>query len=160
MVLTGISDILIRKIPTVAISRFLNEAIPQNLPELERKRIILVNDEQIYLDKCDQSLEYLFTVLKDITIPFKEKEKVARSILTNYLNLKIENGRRTFVLCLLLILYLLSIHNTSGYYIILKNLIKSIKEKRISKAVGRLIIRRLKNRGLIVDPELLEIVNS
>jgi hypothetical protein len=48
----------------------------------------------------------------------------------------------------------------SSYYIILKNLIKAIKQGKISKVVGRAIIRKLKKKGLPVDPELLEVVNS
>jgi hypothetical protein len=47
----------------------------------------------------------------------------------------------------------------ASYHIILKNLIKAIKEGRIPKIVGRAIIRILLKRGLFVNPELLEVVN-
>jgi hypothetical protein len=33
---------------------------------------------------------------------------------------------------------------------------KAIKEGRISKAIGRVIVRRLQRKGIAVDPELLE----
>jgi len=154
------SSVALSKIPTSAISTYLREALPQNLPELERKKFILVDGEKIYLDQCDQNLEYLFTVLKDTTLPFKEKEKLTRSILTKYLNLKTSDGRLNFVLCVVFILSIFSIQNMSSYHIILKNLIKAIKEGRIPKVVGRAIIRKLKKRGLSVNPELLEVVNS
>ena len=117
--------VVISKIPATAISTYLRDAFPQNLPHLEKKKFILVGGEKIYLDQCDQNLEYLFKILEDETIPFEEKEKVARSILTK----KTLNGRITFVL------YILSIQNPSGFYILLKNLIKAIKEGRISKAI-------------------------
>jgi hypothetical protein len=66
------------------------------------------------------------------------------------------NGRIAFVLCIVFVLYILSIQNPSSFYILLKNLIKAIKEGRISKAIGRAIVRRLKKKGIAIDPELLE----
>ena len=157
--LTG-GSVVISKIPATAVSRYLRDAFPQNLPHLEKKKFILVGGEKIYLDQCDQNLEYLFKILEDTAVPFEEKEKVAYSILTKYLDLKTTNGRITCVLCIGFILYILSIHNPSGFYILLKNLIKAIKEGRISKAIGRLIVIRLKKKGVVVDPELLELVSS
>jgi len=91
--------VVISKIPATAISTYLRDAFPQNLPDLEKKKFILVGGEKIYLDQCDQNLKYLFQILEDETIPFEEKEKVASSILTKYLNLKTMTGRVTFVLC-------------------------------------------------------------
>ena len=148
------------KIPATAISSYLRDAFPQNLPHLEKKKFILIGKEKIYLDQCDQSIEYLFKILEDQTIPFEEKEKVARSILTKYLDLKTLNGRITFVLCIVFVLYILSIQNSSGFYILLKNLIKAMKEGRISKTMGRAIVKRLQKRGIALDPELLEVVSS
>ena len=68
---------------------------------------------------------------------------MARSVLTKYLYLKAMNGRIAFVLCIDFVLYILSIQNQASHYIILKNLIKIIKEKRILKAIGRSIVRKL-----------------
>ena len=158
-ILTG-GGVVISKIPATAISTYLRDSFPQNLPHLEKKKFILVGGEKIYLDQCDQNLEYLFKILEDETIPFEEKEKVARSILTKYLDLKTMNGRIAFVLCIVFVLYILSIQNPSSFYILLKNLIKAIKEGRISKAIGRSIVRRLKKKGINIDPELLEVVSS
>jgi hypothetical protein len=153
------SSVALSKIPTSAISTYLRETFPQNLPELERKKFILVDGEKIYLDQCDRNIEYLFTVLKDTTLPFEEKEKLTRLILTKYLNLKTVDGPLNFILCIVFILFVFSIQNMSSYHIILKNLIKAIKEGKIPKIVGRAIIRKLKKRGLLVSPELLEVVN-
>lgn len=152
--------VVLSNIPTSALTTYLREALPQNLPELERKKFILVDGEKIYLDQCDQNIEYLFRVLRDTTLPFEEKEKITRSILTKYLNLKTADGRVNFVLCIVFILYIFSTESMSSYYVILKNLLKAIKEGRVSKIVGRTIIRKLKKRGLPIDPELLEVVNS
>lgn len=156
---TGVG-VVISKTPSTAISTYLRDSFPQNLPHLEKKKFILVGGEKIYLDQCDQSLEYLFKILEDETIPFEEKGKVARSILTKYLDLKTMNGRIGFVLCIVFVLYILSIQNPSGFYILLKNLIQAIKEGRISKAIGRSIVRRLQKKGIAIDPELLEVVSS
>jgi hypothetical protein len=151
------SSVYLSKIPTNAISVCLREALPQNLPELERKRFILVDGQKVYLDLCDQNIEYLFTLLKDSTLPYEEKEKITRSILTKYLNLETLDGRVNFVLCTVFMLHILSTQDMSSYYIILKNLIKAIREGKISKVVGRAIIMKLRKRGLLIDPELLEV---
>lgn len=156
---TGTS-VVVSRIPTNALNAYLRDAFPQNLPELDRKKFIFVDGEKIYLDQCDQSLKYLFTVLRDERLPFEEKEKLTRSILTKYLNLKTADGRVNFVLCIVFILYVFSTNNMSSYYIILKNLIKAMKEGKISKVVGRAIIRKLKKRGLPIDPALLDVVDS
>ena len=83
------------------------------------------------------------------------------SILTKYLDLKTVNGRLNFVLCIVFICYaFVSIGDSSSYHILLRNLIKAIKQGKISKVVGRAIIRKLRKKGIPVDPELVEIVNS
>ena len=153
------TGVVISKIPVTVISTYLRDAFPQNLPHLE-KNFILIDGEKIYLDPCDQNLEYLFKILKDKTIPFEEKEKVAHSVLTKYLNLKTHSGRRNFVICIVLILYILSIKNSSGFYIMMRSLIKAIREGKISKAMGRLIARRLRKKGILIDPELADIVDA
>ncbi len=154
------SGVAVSKIPVNAISTYLQDSFPQNLPHLEKKNFILVNGEKIYLDQCDQNFKYLVKILGDETIHFEEKEKVARAILTKYLDLKTVNGRIVFVLCIVGLLSFLSSQNPAGFYILLKNLIKAIKEGKISKAMGRAIVRRLlKNyEDVPVDPELLEVV--
>jgi|AntRauMFilla1563_2_1112583.scaffolds.fasta_scaffold04572_3 hypothetical protein len=157
--LTG-SGLVISKIPAAAVSTYLRDAFPQNLPHLEKKKFILVHGEKIYLDQCDQNLHYLFLILEDETIPFEEKQKVARSILTKYLDLQTLNGRIAFVLCIGFMLYILSIQNPSSYYILLQNLLEAIKEGRISKALARALVRRLKRRGVPISPELVEVINS
>jgi hypothetical protein len=158
-VLTG-TGVVISQNPATAVSTYLRDAFPQNLPHLEKKKFILVGGEKIYLDQCDQNCEYLFKILEDETIPFEEKEKVADSILTKYLNLKTMNGRLAFVLCIVFILYILSIQNPSSFYILLKNLIKAIKEGKIPKVIARIIVRKLRKKGVAIDPELLEVVVS
>jgi hypothetical protein len=154
------TGIVISKIPASAINRYLSDAFAQNLPELEKQKFILVDGEKLYMDQCNQNLKYLFLILKDPTLPLEEKEKVAYSILTKYLDLKTMDGRVNFVLCLVFILLVLSNESPSSFYIILQNLIKAIKEGKISKAVGGTIIRRLQKKGVPIDPALLELINS
>ena len=73
--ITG-SGVALSKIPTTAISTYLRNSFPQNLPELERQKFTLIDGEKIDLDQCDQSLEYLFKVLKDPMLPFEKKEEL------------------------------------------------------------------------------------
>jgi hypothetical protein len=158
--IAGSGRLVLSKIPRNAISTVVREALPQNWLESERKRFTLVEGGKIDLDQCDQSLEYLFMILKDTTLPFEEKKKLTRSILTNYFNLKTYTGRVRFVLCMVSILIIFATQDISSYYILLQNLLKAIREGRISKVVGRAIVKKLQKKGFLVDPELLEVVNS
>lgn len=156
------SGIIISQIPADAISNYLRDAFPQNLPELKKTKFIIMNGKKVYLDNlenCESGLDYLIKIIKNNDIPFEEKEKLAASIFKKYLNLNTREGSINFVLCLTLILYVFSTQNHSGYYILLKNIIQAIKEGRISKALGRLLLRRLRRQGLPVDSELIEVIS-
>ena len=150
----------ISKIPATALSTYLRDSVPQNLPDLEKKKFILVGGEKIYLDQCDQNLKYLFDILEDETIPFEERKEIAHSVLTKYLNLKTQFGRRNFALCITFIIYILFTSRHSSFYLMMKSLIKAIREGKITKPMARLIVRKLRKQGVLVDPELAEIVAS
>jgi hypothetical protein len=158
-VLVTSGGIVVKKILTgTAISTYLYEASPQ--AHIERKRFILVDGEKIYIDYCAEGLEFLFTVMEKNHLPYEENEKVVCSALDS-MKLDTMNDRVRFVLCIVTILFIFfSTQNMTSYYILLKNLIKAIKEGRIPKVVGRAIIRKLRKRGMAVDPELLDAVNS
>lgn len=154
------TGVVISRIPVTLISTYLHNVLPQNLSHLEKKKFIMVGGEKIYLDQCDPNLKYLFKIVRDETIPFEEKKKVAHSILTQYLNLKTQSGRRNFVLCIVSIISILATTHNSSFYIMMQSLIKAIREGKISKAMARLIVRRLENKGILIDPELADIVAS
>ena len=40
----------------------------------------------------------------------------------------------------------------------MKSLIKAIREGKITKPMGRLIVKKLRKKGIPIDPELAEIV--
>ena len=152
--------VVISRIPVTSISTCLRDSVPQNLSHLEKKKFILVKGREIYLDQCDQNLKYLFDILEDETIPFKEKKQIAHSILTKYLNLKTPFGRRNFVLCIVFIIYILFINHRSSFYLMMRSLIKAIREGKITKPMARFIVRKLRKKGVPIDPELVELVNS
>lgn len=152
--------VVISKTPATAVSTYLRDAFPQNLPDLEKKKFILVGGEKIYLDQCDQNLKYLFDILEDETIPFEERKEIAHSVLTKYLNLKTQFGRRNFALCITFIIYILFTNRHSSFYLMMRSLIKAIREGKITKPMARLIVRKLRKKGVPIDPELAEIVAS
>ena len=152
--------VVISRIPVTSISTYLRDSFPQNLLGLEKKKFILVSGEKVYLDQCDQNLKYLFDILEDETIPFEERKEIAHSIVTKYLNLKTPFGRRNFMLCIVFIIYILFINHHSSFYLMMKSLIKAIREGKITKPMGRFIIRKLRKKGVPIDPELAELVNS
>ena len=152
--------VAISKIPATAISTYLRDAFPHNLTDLEKNKFILVDGEKIYLDQCDQNLKYLFDILEDETIPLEERKEIAHSVLTKYLNLKTPFGRRNFVLCIVFIIYILFTNRHSSFYLMMRSLIKAIREGKITKPMARLIVRKLRKKGVPIDPELVEIVAS
>ena len=156
-IITG-GSIVVIKFPMNGVAKLISNSLPQN--HFKYKRFILVDGKKIYLDRCDQNLQYLIKVLQDENIPFQEKEQVAKSVLKTHLNLKTTKGRTNFVLCMVILLSFFSISNPSAFYIMIKNLIASIKAGKISKAIGRLIVRRLKKKGIPIDPDLIDVVSS
>ena len=151
---------VLSKIPVTAISTYLRDAFPQNLPNLEKNKFILVGGERIYLDECDPNLKYLFDILEDETIPFQERKEIAHLTLTKYLNLKTPFGRRNFALCIIFVIYILFTKRHSSFYIMMKSLVKAIREGKITKPMARFIVRKLRKKGVPIDPELAEIVAS
>lgn len=153
---------LIKKIPVNAISTYVRGALPATHGYVEKSLSTLADVEKLTLYQCEgiNELEYLFYILKDSAIPFEEKQKVTNSILTKYLNLSTEAGRRNSLLCLLAILCTLAVYSTDSYHIILKILLKAMREGKIPKELVRWIIRNLQRKGLLLEPEFLEIAYS
>ena len=150
------TGVLIGRIPVTAISTYLSNAMPQNLAHLEKKKYsIIVDGKEILLDQCDQNLRYLFQVLEDDGIPYEEKQKVADLALRRYLKLDTPAGRRNFIICTVCIFSLLAVSNMSAYHILMKKLINAIRSGKISKAMARVIIRRLQKKGIPIDPGLI-----
>ena len=132
------------------------------MSHLDKKKFVLVKSKvkDISLDQCDQNLKYLFDILEDETVPFEERKKIAYSILTKYLNIKTPFGRRNFALCIAFIIYILFTNPRSSFYIIMKSLIKAIREGNITKPMARFIVRKLRKKGVPIDLELVELVSS
>ena len=135
-------------------------AIRNAMVQIPHETFVLVDGEKIYLDECDKPLEYLFSILDDESIPFEERRKAAHSILTKRLSINTQSGRRNLALCLTFIIYILFKNKTSSFYIIMKGLIEAVREGKITKRVARIIVRRLKRKGVPIDPELIELVAS
>jgi len=154
------TGLVISKMPITSISTCLYESVAQNLSHLDKKKYILIKGERMYLDQCDENLTYLFNILKDKTIPYEERQKLAHSLLTKYLNLKTPVGRRNFVLCIVFIIYIFFTNHRSSFHIMMENLIKAIQEGKITKAMARFIIRKLRKKGIPIDSRLTELVNS
>jgi len=142
-----------------AIAAYLNGALQQNLPHLERKRCIWVKGKKVYID-CAEGLEMLFLMLDEPTLPFEKKEELTQSILKKYLDLRTADNRVKFVLCIVAILLAFSSLSMANYYLVINSLIQAIREGKIPKIVGRAIIRKLRKQGLPIHPELVEVVDS
>lgn len=114
-------------------------------------------EKKISLDKCNRTFEYLFNVLTDKEIPFEYEKELSFKILMNHIDLETTTGRLRFVFCIISILHIFAINDISSYFIVIQNLIRAIKNGKISKRLARLIIRRLLKLNIAVDPELIEV---
>jgi hypothetical protein len=163
---TGAAGYLIKQIPLKAVSTYVRNsargALPATHGYIDKSVTTLDDVGKLTLYQCEgiNELGYLFYVLKDSAIPFEEKERITILILTKFLNLSTEEGRRNSLLCLLAILCALAIYSPSSYHLLLKILLQAIREGKISKKLIRWIIRRLKRNGLLLNPELLDIAYS
>jgi hypothetical protein len=154
MILT-VTGVVIKKIPTTALSTFVHNALPTMHSDLERKKYILVDGKKMYLDQCDQTFKYMFEVLSNPDIPFTDKKEMSLKILMDHLDLGTTASRIRFIYCIISILYIFSKSDISSYFLMMQNLIKAIKEGKISKRLARIIIRRLIKRKIDIDPELI-----
>lgn len=157
--ITSIS-VVIGQIPVTSISNWTRDASIQNLPHLEKDKFILGKTKEICLDQCDENLKYLFNILKDEKVPFEERKDLADLILAKNLNLTTESGRRSFVLCIVSVIIIIFTSHHSSFPIIIANLINAIREGKITKSVGRLIVRKLRREGIPIHPDLVDLIDS
>ena len=106
--ITAIGSVINYLIHFKSISIYLVDGSPQNLL---KKNFIIVNNEKVYLEKCDNNLQYLLKFLECKTRPLEEKQKVSNSVLTKFLNLKIKIGRQNFILYIVNLVYSIDICN-------------------------------------------------
>lgn len=152
------SGIIVKKAAT---SRALTTAIRNSLASIhlpgEKTKFALVDVDgnRINLDQCDQNLKYLFKILSDENIPFEEKKKLAYSVFMTHLDLETPAGCVRCIFCIIWMLQIFSVTSTSSYLILFQNLLKALKEGKISKRLARLLVRRLVKQGIHVDPDLI-----
>lgn len=145
-------------IPKANLVSLLYKNTPQNLPV---KSLISLEDTKSATESiawlCDQNANILFTVLNDESIPFEEKKRTTYGILTQHIDLKTNSARVKFVLCIVAIILALSIANPGGYMILINQLYEAVKAGKISKVVFRAIVRKLRGKAVIVDPDLIDV---
>lgn len=149
------TGIVIKATPKKALARIIERSLPQDV--FNKGRFTQVNGEKIDLENCSEGFKYMFSVLMDKEIPYDEKQKHVRYVFRVTLD---KAGPVNLILCLIPILLILATQSPASYFLLLKNLIQAIKEGRISKRVARMIARRLLKEGQLVDPELLDLIES
>lgn len=141
--------------PKKALARYVETTTVQYL--LNKKGfVIIVDGKKVYLENCNDGFKYMFKILMDKELPYTEKKEFVTSVFR--VNLE-RNKPLHMVLCLIPILLILAKENPACYFLMLQNLIKAIKEGRISKRIARRIVRRLLKEDEMVDPELLDLID-
>lgn len=96
-------------------------------------------------------------MLTNKEIPFEYKKELSFKILMDHVDLQTTPRRLRVVFCIIFILHIFATSDISSYFILMQNLIKAIKNGKISKRLARLIIRRLLRLNILVDPDLIEV---
>lgn len=143
------------KIPVNALATIVRQSLPTYYSGLE-KRFFIVDGDEILIDECDKSLQYLLMMLKNPDLSLDYKKEKSLKILMNHLDLETPSGKIRCLLCLIGILYVLWSADMASFMILMENLIKAVKEGKITKRLARLLIRRLLRLGVNVDPELID----
>ena len=82
--------LVVEKTTKHTLTIYLKKGLPvshSNYHINDDKKFVIIDGEKIWLDQCDQNLEYLFRVLKDKSITRQEKKDQCFKTLMNYLNL-------------------------------------------------------------------------
>jgi len=157
----AIAGLSLTKVSSTAVGRVLRNAAVVNHSDYEKTKyfLLLPEEHKISLEQCEDSFKYLFELLKTKDIPYSEKAEKSFKILTTYLTLDTRLGRIRCVLCMVSMLYLsFSSNEIANFHILMQNLLKAIKSGKISKRLGRLMVRRLLRKNIPVDPELINAV--
>lgn len=137
--------------------------------ETQKAQAVLIHAlDNISRNSCgsNNDMRYLLEILKSEDGPFEERKRVLEEILDKYFTgTKFSNGKEkaaflAFLLCLIAILSILFSHNIASYHLILANLLKALREGKISKPVVRLIIRKLRKKNILIDPALITEIES
>ena len=161
-IMSSILGILWGKVPVKAINTTLRNSVPINRVESSHYSIPPDNEtmSKECLTECNKDLKYLYSVLKNENILFEERDKRAHLIFTKYLDLKTTNGRMNFVVCIVFMFSILFFSTHSSFYIAMKAFIEAIRAGKITKPIARVIVRKLRKRGIPVDPELTDLITD
>lgn len=139
----------------------LYSSSPQNLPV---KSLISSGSPQSVMVRvkelewiCDDSLMFLFKTLREKSIPFEERKKAAEKILFQHVNLTTDPERVKFVLCMIAMLLALYILNYASFLILINQLFEAVRAGKIPKIVYRAILRKLRGKSIIMDPDIIDI---
>jgi hypothetical protein len=116
----------------------------------------LRNIEVDPLDNCDYDWHYLIGVLSNKQIPYYDRQKKDLVLVDHYLPFRTKADLVRYVVCIVAVFVLFSaLGDYTTVFIMMQNLLKALKEGKISKRVARIIIRRLLRKGVSVDAELI-----
>jgi hypothetical protein len=111
-------------------------------------------------NQCGNTFHYLFQLLLNDKVPYEIKMKEAIKIIRT---LDWRSASATLTIgCIVIMLAVLFALQSPGFYILIKAIIKAIREGKISRQVARLLIRKLMRnyKEIPIDPDLLIILEE
>lgn len=144
------------------ISNQLFRAVPGNrYVEYRISRLPTVVSEKRLLDfLCQIRLLYEHLLMSSQTVSDEEKVSAADRVFSFYQGFTQDQEKEkiTCLVCIIAMLASLAVSNPGGYAILLKKLLEAIRNGKISKAIARLIVRRLRRKGVPVSGEILDAI--
>ena len=159
--LLGAGGVLVKKIPTKAVSTLVREALPNRYAE----KAGLVLPGEMTITFPDRSFEYMFKMFRNTEIPYEEKKELGSRILINHEDLKTKEGRVRVALCIISMLSEFGKNehdqfNVANFHILIDILMAAIDGGKIPERIARIIRRKLLRLKLKIDinPEFLKML--
>lgn len=87
---------------------------------------MFIENEELSLILCDSDLQYILDTLQNEKILFEKREKIAHSVLTKFLDLSTNLKRIQFLLCKIILLFILYTAAHSSSDILVKNMFEAL----------------------------------
>lgn len=163
-ILALITFVVVEKIPKKkvisTILRYAGKKLTDGSPITYTKwNAYLRTTEMKPLSECEPGWTFILEVLLNKDLPYSVREEKVKSFFRHQLSFQTKGDLVRFVACIVAIIVLfVGLGDTSSSFIVMQNLLEALKRGKISREVAKIIVRRLKRKGILIDPELLEAV--
>lgn len=149
---------------TVAISVNLRKPVI-SFPTEDGKEQLQLRIEEVFNklgvneEKCDFTPSSLLEILMEPNFNIRTKFNFLNKFIKELTEASVKDSQQAYILCLIGIIYFLFIYDYNFFLLLLDHLIQLVKSGKIKGTLLKLIIRRLKARGVMIPEEIENISN-